>query len=188
MERSVAGLSLIEILVCLSVVAFLLLKMVTPGDASARQRRQIDSAMHELIAAVDMARAHAIAENVQVTFCRSDDGRRCQGRWQEGSILFTDFNGDRVINQNDRLVFRLEPLSAEGTLEFRSFQNRQYLQLNSRGYSNYQNGNFTFCPPNGDPRMARQVIVSLTGRTRFARDKNGDGIAEDSQGKPLSCK
>ncbi|MGV3591885.1 MAG: GspH/FimT family pseudopilin [Gammaproteobacteria bacterium] len=188
MARKAAGLSLIELLICLGIIAFLALKASTPGFASWRERKEVDGVMRELIGAVDLARAHAIAENVMVTFCRSNDGQNCQGKWHEGSILFTDFNADRVMNGDDRLLFRLEPMPAAGTLEFRSFQNRQYLQMTSRGFTNYQNGNFTFCPASGDPRMARQVIVSFTGRTRFARDGDGDGIVEDSQGRPLSCK
>lgn len=188
MERSIAGLSLIEILVCLTVVAFLMLKVSTPDFSGWRQRREIEGLMHEFIGAIAMARSHAVAENVMVTFCRSNDGKSCQGKWHEGSILFTDFNADRVINGRDRVLFRLEPMKPAGTLTFNSFQNRQFLQMTSRGFANYQNGNFTFCPANKDPRMARQIIVSLSGRTRFAHDRNGDGIVEDSQGAPLSCK
>ena len=187
MAKRPQGLSLIEMLVCMSIVAFLVLQVATPDFAGMRQRKKIDGLMRELIGAVDMARSHAVAENVMVTFCRSNDGIHCQGKWHEGSILFTDFNADRIINGQDRLLFRLDPMALEGSLEFRSFQNRQFLQMNSRGFTNYQNGNFTFCPASKDPRLARQIIISLTGRTRFARDKDGDGIAEDSQGKPLYC-
>jgi type IV fimbrial biogenesis protein FimT len=188
MERKVRGLSLIETLVVLSVMAFLMLRVVTPDLADWRQRKEVEGLMHELIAAIDMARSHAVAESVMVTFCRSNDGNSCQGKWHEGSILFTDFNADRILNGSDRLLFRLEPMKPLGTLEFKSFQNRQFLQMTSRGFTNYQNGNFTFCPASKDPRQARQIIISLSGRTRFARDKDGDGVAEDSQGKPLYCK
>lgn len=187
MQRKAAGLSLIEMLVTMSIVAFLALGGL-PDFSEWRERKEIDALMHEMISAIDMARSHAIAENVVVTFCRSNDGRKCQGKWHEGSILFTDFNGDRALNGRDRLLFRLEPMKPLGTLEFRSFQNRQFLQLNPRGFTNYQNGNFTFCPADKDPRLARQIIVSLSGRTRFARDRDGDGVREDSQGKPLYCK
>lgn len=188
MGRRTAGLSLIEILICLGIVAFLAVQASTPGFASWRERRTADALMRELIGAVDMARAFAIAENAMVTFCRSSDGATCSGGWAEGSILFTDFNADRIINGDDRLLFRLEPLQLAGTLEFRSFQNRQYLQMNSRGFTNYQNGNFTFCPASKDPRLARQLIIALSGRTRLARDTDGDGIVEDSQGRALQCK
>jgi type IV fimbrial biogenesis protein FimT len=187
MDGKAAGMSLIEMLVVMSIIAFLALGAM-PDFSGWRQRKEIDGLMRELIGAIDMARAHAVAENVMVTFCRSNDGRNCQGKWSDGSILFTDFNADRVLSGNDRLLFRLEPMKPAGTLEFKSFQNRQFLQMNSRGFTNYQNGNFMFCPASKDARMARQIIISLSGRTRFARDKDGDGIAEDSQGKPLFCK
>lgn len=188
MARTATGLSLIELLIVLGLIAFFTVKAATPGFANWRERRTADALMQELIGAIDMARAFAIAENVMVTFCRSNDGVHCQGGWADGSIIFTDFNADREINGADRLVFRLEPMQLAGTLKFNSFQNRQYLQMTSRGFTNYQNGNFTFCPASKDPRLARQIIVSMTGRTRFARDRDGDGVVEDSQGKALVCK
>ena len=187
MQSKTAGLSLIELLVCLAIFAFLVVNVVTPNLAIWRQRKEIDGVMQELLFAIDMARSHAITENVMVTFCRSNDGSKCQGKWHEGSILFTDHNADRIINGTDRLLYRLAAMKPAGALTFNSFQNRQYLQMTSRGFTNYQNGNFTYCPGSLDPALARQIIVSMSGRTRFARDKDGDGVVEDSQGKPLNC-
>lgn len=186
MRRTAAGFTLIELLVCIAIVAFLALQ-ASPGIAEWRARKGADGLMRDLLGAVDMARAHAVAGNVMVTFCRSVDGSTCSGDWRDGSILFTDANADRIVNDDDRVLFRLAPLPVAGTLEFRSFQNRQYLQLTARGFTNYQNGNFTYCPANGDVRLARQLIISLSGRTRLARDMDGDGIVEDSQGRALSC-
>lgn len=187
MKRNAAGFTLIELLVVMSLIVILSLGAM-PDFSQHRQRKEIDALMHELAGAIEMARSYAVAESVMVTFCRSDDGQRCQGSWSDGSILFTDVNADRVLNGGDRLLFRLERMKPAGTLEFKSFQNRQFLQMNSRGFTNYQNGNFMFCAANKDPRQARQLIVSFTGRTRFARDKDGDGVAEDSQDLPLYCK
>jgi type IV fimbrial biogenesis protein FimT len=186
MRRNAAGFTLVELLVCMAIVALLALQ-ASPGIAQWRARKEADALMRGLLGAVDMARAHAVAENVMVTFCRSDNGSACRGNWRDGSILFTDANADRIINGDDRVLFRLPPIKPDGRLEFRSFQNRQYLQLTSRGFTNYQNGNFTYCPANGDARLARQVIISLSGRARLARDTDADGIVEDSQGKPVSC-
>lgn len=59
--------------------------------------------------------------------------------------------------------------------------------MTPRGTTNYQNGNFSFCPSNKNPALARQIIVSATGRTRYARDLDGDGIVENSKGQPLHC-
>ena len=181
------GFSLIELLISLSIVALLLMQTDHPFFSQSRLRHDIDDTMGELASLIAMARATAITENVMVTLCRSSDGQRCLGRWDQGSILFTDANADRVINNNDRLLFRTGAPKAAGSLSFNSFRNRQYLQLTPRGATNSQNGNFTFCPSNGDPTMARQLIINVTGRARHARDTDKDGIVENSEGKPVSC-
>jgi type IV fimbrial biogenesis protein FimT len=188
MPRNQTGLSLIEILLCLVILFVILMQGIRPGFFDARMRKQIDGLLQEMITLVAMARSQAINENVMVTLCRSDDGKRCEGNWLQGAIVFTDANGDRVINGNDRLLYRMEPVKVAGDLSFNSFQNRQFLQITPRGFTNYQNGNFTFCPVNKDARNAGQIIISLTGRARFATDRDGDGIVEDSQGRPLQCR
>jgi type IV fimbrial biogenesis protein FimT len=181
------GLSLIELLLCLAIMAFLLVNVVTPGFNAARTRHDIDEVLQDVANSITMARAAAINENVMVTLCRSSDGEHCQGRWETGSILFTDYNADRVINGSDRLLFRMPPMKPGGTLTFNSFRNQQYLQLTPRGTTNSQNGNFTFCPANGDLTLARQLIINVTARARMAQDLDHDGIVEDSQGKPVKC-
>lgn len=186
--QSLRGFTLIELLLCLCILTFLLVKTGIPDFNQSRRRLEIDGAFEELVSAVGMARSTAVAENVMVTFCRSTDGLRCLGNWENGSILFTDFNADHILNGQDRLLFRLPPLKPRGTLKFSSFRNQQYLQLTPRGATNNQNGNFTFCPADGDRRLARQLIINITARTRMARDRDHDGIVEDSQGRPLQCR
>lgn len=186
MRKRHRGITLVEIIITLTVL-LLLAKAGMPGLRQAIDRAAGDSLMADIVAAVALAKHTAIMENRMVTFCRSDDGINCQGSWHDGSIVFTDGNADRQLNGDDRLVYRFPPVKAAGSLTFRSFGNRQYLQITPRGFANHQNGNFTFCPANGDATLARQVIVNLSARTRLARDADGDGIVEDSQGKPVSC-
>jgi type IV fimbrial biogenesis protein FimT len=186
--HSATGISLIELLIALAIMAFLLTNVGLPGFRDTANRHDIDAAVRDLIDAISMARSAAISENVMVTLCRSSDGKLCKGSWENGSILFTDANADRVINGNDRLLFRFPALKPQGTLTFNSFRNQQYLQLTPRGATNNQNGNFTFCPANGDPRLIRQLIINITGRARVAPDTNKDGIVENSEGKPVECK
>jgi len=187
MKKTQAGISLVELLLVLSVMTFLLIHFEITGFSQSREEKLIDSAMADIVNAIAMARLAAVTEAAMVTFCRSDDGQHCRGKWQQGSIIFTDSNGDRTMNGPDRLLYRLEPIKSRGQLTFRSFRNRKYLQMTPRGTTNYQNGNFTWCPANGDPLMIRQVVVSLTGRTRFAKDSDGDGVVENSQGKEVEC-
>ena len=187
MQNRVHGLSLTELLIVLSLLGLLLFNMNLPGFGRSRETKSIDAVMTDIVSAVSMARQAAVSESKLVTFCRSNNGQQCLGKWHEGSIIFTDSNGDRIINGDDRLLTRFPAITPSGRLSFNSFRNRQYLQLTPFGMTNYQNGNFTYCPDNGDVTLARQVIVSVTGRTRYAKDRDGDGVVENSQGEAVEC-
>ncbi|MDP1931692.1 MAG: GspH/FimT family pseudopilin [Gammaproteobacteria bacterium] len=182
-----SGFSLIESLICIIVFLIIVMSTSLPGVSSWRKNAEIDNVMHELMSVISMARAHAIAENVFVTLCRSDDGEHCQGNWNEGFILFTDHDANRVINGSDRILSRSKNMSSLGLISYNSFQNKQYLMITPRGFTDFQNGNFTFCSADGDPKRNRQIIVSLSGRARYARDRDGDGVVENSQGRPVTC-
>jgi type IV fimbrial biogenesis protein FimT len=189
MHKPPRGFSLIELLLVLGISLMLLLRFVHPWWQEVQQHKQVGMMMLELQQFIVMARSSAVSHNGMVTLCRSDDGMQCRGRWKDGSILFTDSNADHIINGEDRLLFRLPAPApdAQGELKFNAFRNRQYLQLTPLGSTNFQNGNFTWCPADGNLKLARQLIISVSGRTRMARDSDGDGIVENSQGQPLSC-
>ncbi|OGT70711.1 MAG: hypothetical protein A3H44_04705 [Gammaproteobacteria bacterium RIFCSPLOWO2_02_FULL_57_10] len=182
-----SGLSLIESMICLAILSIIFTRLSMPGTNSWRQKVEIDGIMQELMASISVARSHAIAENVIVTLCRSEDGVQCGGRWNNGYIVFTDWNANRVMDGRDRILSRATSFQEFGSLTYNSFQNRQYLQITPRGFTDFQNGNFTFCSLDGVPENSRQIIVSLSGRARYARDTDGDGIVENSQGKPVFC-
>lgn len=182
-----SGFSLIEMLICTVVLVILFSELLGPNTNPWRKRAEIDGVMQELMMSIGMARTHAISENVVVTLCRSDDGRNCRGNWNDGYILFTDWDANRVINGKDRVLSRTESFRSIGSLSYNSFKNRQYLQITPRGFTDFQNGNFTFCSVDLKPEDSRQIIISLTGRARYARDRDGDGIVENSQGKPVVC-
>ena len=181
-----AGLTLLELLVTLSILA-LLLSVALPGFSEIVEQKRIDISARQLQQSIELARTAAITKNGLVTLCRSRDGQTCGGRWQEGILIFVDYDGDRRIDDDDLVVRYVEFHEFDGSLTWRAFQNRQYLQITPLGFTNYQNGNFTLCPPNGDRRYARQLIITRTGRVRHAQDSDGDGIREDSRGRPLRC-
>lgn len=187
MPATERGLTLVELLLCLGIVAILMLELAIPGVSAQRARHAADAVMHDIENSIAMARRAAINENLIVTFCRSDDGERCQGQWRDGSIIFSDSNGNHVLDGEDRLLYRLQHQDLAGSLSFNSFGNRQYLQFDGRGVTLFQNGNFTFCPDNGDTTLIRQLILSYTGRTRMALDADGDGVVENSQGETVTC-
>ena len=185
-RRSGDGFTLVELLLVLSILS-ILLGLSLPNFQAMYAQRQADVVIRKVSKAIQLARMSAIRTGQLVTLCRSDSGVECGGQWRDGIIVFSDRNGDRKINQDDVLQQFITFPGINGSLKWRAFQNRQYLQITNQGFTRYQNGNFTYCPNNGDASLARQLIINRTARIRFAIDSDGDGIREDSRGRPRSC-
>jgi type IV fimbrial biogenesis protein FimT len=186
MHHPIHGLTLIESLFVLLILSIL----ITVGLPSFNQiiaNKKADLVIGRLQQAVELGKVTAITNTKTVTLCKSDNGRGCGGNWQEGVIVFTDQNGDREVNQQDKLVRYLTFPEMDGTLSWRAFQNRQYLQFTPQGFTRYQNGSFVFCPNSKKAELARQLVINRTARARITIDSDGDGIREDSTGAPIRC-
>jgi type IV fimbrial biogenesis protein FimT len=180
------GFTIVELLITLSIIT-LLLAVSTPQLPAFIEKHQGEKALIAIARAIKAGRSTAIKTGNTVTVCRSSDAQQCSGSWQNGLIVFTDQNKDRILNDADQLLVQLVFDNLPGTIIWRAFQNRQYLQLNSRGDLIHQNGTFTWCAFSGAAESAHQLIISRTGRIRFAVDSDGDGIRSGSNGLPLSC-
>ncbi len=177
---------MLELLVAAALLS-LLLAVAAPSLRGIIEQGRGDQAIDSLRSAVELTRAMAISNGGIVTLCRSRDGRTCGGNWEEGMIVFIDSDGDRVPDDANALVRVFRGSAAGGTIRWRSFGNRQFLQMTAMGHTRNQNGNFTWCPASGEARHARQLIVNVAGRMREALDSDGDGIREGSNGRPLAC-
>jgi type IV fimbrial biogenesis protein FimT len=180
------GLSLLELLIVVLVLSALL-GISLPNLSILMQKTQGELTLRKLANAIQFAKSSAITKNSIVTLCRSRDGIECGGEWRNGVLIFTDTNADREINGEDLLLRYITFPNAVGSINFRAFQNKQYLQLTSLGFTRNQNGNFTYCPDSGIATLASQLIINRTARVRFATDTNNDGLKENSRGKPIRC-
>ena len=180
------GLSLLELLLAIALLSIILAAGATSLGGIIEQRRG-GEVMRLLRGAIEFTRGTAISSGGLATLCPSRDGQNCGGRWHEGMIAFPDANGDRIPDPGDALPRAFRFPAPAGSLRWRSFGNRQYLQMTAMGFTRNQNGNFTWCPANGEPRQARQLIVNAAGRLREAEDGDGDGIREGGNGEALPC-
>jgi type IV fimbrial biogenesis protein FimT len=180
------GLTLIEMIIVLAVCA-LLFGLAVPGLGSIIIKNESEVLVNEMVRLMAYARNEAVTQARTVTLCRSGDGLGCGGQWEQGVLLFTDLNEDGAFNGADQVLRQRSFKPGLGSLRLRSFPNRQYVQFSALGFTNKQNGSFTWCPSDHNPQLAQQIIFIQSGRTRLARDTNGDGIREGADGKPLSC-
>ena len=186
-RRRATGTSLAETVTALAIVA-VLAGAATPAFSALLGRSRADAAIEQLASAVRFTRHLAVTRRTTATLCPGA-GERCGRRdtWHEGAMIFLDADADGRRDAGEPVVRRLPPLPEGHRLRWRSFRNRKSLSMRPTGTTDWQNGNMVLCPPDGDARHARQLVVNAQGRTRLATDTDGDGIVENARGRPVSC-
>jgi type IV fimbrial biogenesis protein FimT len=171
-----AGLTLVELIVCMAVLA-VLATLTVPAFGDLRLDAARTTAVNDFFHALFLARSEAIKRGQVVSLCRSRDGEYCatnEAPWSVGWIVFVNLDRDEPAERDDD-----EPVIAvygpyrEGTITSNraTYSFRPVVQ-------GVVNGTVVFCDRRGSEH-ARAIIISHTGRPRVAR--------RDSSGKPLAC-
>jgi type IV fimbrial biogenesis protein FimT len=98
-ERAVrgmeAGLTLVELIVGLSILA-ILMALASPSFTQYLRNTEVTAAQNDLVTAFNLARSEAIRRSVPVSACASDDALTCSNAddWSRGWIVFVDAAGD----------------------------------------------------------------------------------------------
>lgn len=180
-------MTLAELTTTLAIAA-VLVTAAAPGMSSLVAHNRSDDAVRQLHDAVQFARHLAVARRTRATLCPGG-GARCGKRntWHDGAIVFLDANDNGRLEASEEVALRLPPLATGYRVYWRSFRNRKSLSMLPTGLTDWQNGNMLVCPPDGNPRQARLLVVNAHGRTRLATDNDGDGVVEGANGRPVSC-
>ena len=186
MRVTPAGLTLIELMVALTIIS-VLLSFSFPSMTELVASRRADSALNLLRAGINMARHAAINHNTSVIVCpRGSNGCGPRDTWHLGTLIFEDKDRDNRFSDDDRVLAHLDPVRS-GRIFWRAFRSRSYLRFTGRGMTDWQNGHLLYCPANGQPELARQLVLNYAGRTYASKDRDGDGVHEDVRGRPLRC-
>jgi len=166
------GLTLIELLVTLSIVAVIAVAGV-PALRSLVMSQRMTAQINGFVHAVFFAKQSAHTRQADTVICKSSTGRRCEpdADWSDGWLLFVNLDQDRPAR-----VDATEPVLAvgnafvhgsvrgnRGEFVFRAFEIRS------------TNGTFVFCDARG-ASYAKALIISYTGRPRVATTRP-DGTA-----------
>jgi type IV fimbrial biogenesis protein FimT len=179
------GVNLPEVMAVLLIISILMhLSLPVIGLAHREESTRV---LLQLAHLIEMARSSAINSQQSVTVCPITESDQCGGNWQHGAMAFFDNNDNRQRDPDEILIHKINWIDNSGHLSWRAFGNRQSLSIDAFGGLRNQNGNFTWCPPSGSHEPAHQLVINAAGRLRLAADNNGDGLREDSQGRPLVC-
>lgn len=165
MRRPVLGWTLIELLVCLTLIG-VLLGMAVPWGAELVELVRWKSNVGDAYLQMGQARLMAVQKQQMITLCPSQNGLSCERDWQGPWIVFADHNGNGVIDGRDQLVHSSAPRSLNGELRWRSFRNLPYLQFTLDGQTNSVNGTLAFCDGRGRVGWDRKIVINRIGRAR----------------------
>lgn len=157
------GVTLLELLTALGILILVTAMAVPPlkGWYDNHQTRRLQT---QLLHSLRLARNEAVASGSRVTLCPAADGQ-CQGNWSQQLMAFIDIGGDGDRQAGDRLLL-LSPLQPRGSLRWRSFRGKNYLQFDATGMTPALNGTLHYCPD--EPGVAGFALtLSRTGRSRI---------------------
>ena len=169
-----SGFTLIESMISISVM--LLLGGMAFGTITFIRDYQTVSDINDLLTDLYFSRTEALKRNATITLCRSNDGATCirTNDWENGWIIFTDNNRNRVVDEEDEILRTSNGLDHVGSLTLGSGY-YHYIMFASTGAA-YPRNTFKVCRPGTQPRA---IILYASGRARVSR--------LDSGGIPLKC-
>jgi type IV fimbrial biogenesis protein FimT len=193
-----AGLTLIELLVTLAVVA-ILISFGGPKLAQYSEKNRVVAQVNKISGGLSAARSEAIKRGVNVTVCGSTNSTdavpACDtSQWELGWIYFSDEDNDGNFDSaTETLLGISEPLAGGLTMRSNDFDAADKVRFMPNGTvrdtdgDGDSDGTFTVCTPDGDQTKARAVNVNTLVRSSIARDSNNNNIVEDVNTNSVTC-
>lgn len=163
--RYCVGLSLVELLVGVIIIALLSLFAQIPLDELIRGQRYTQM-IERLETTLARARNESILQGITTTVClRRGVSAQCGSGnlWNQGWILFVDQDGDGWRNPSEPILEMIGPEDAMTTLSFNN-RSQSYITFKPNGLTS-QFGSFTFCNRSIIKGEIR-IVVSIMGLTR----------------------
>lgn len=184
-EGRSAGVTLIELLIVLSVLA-VLVAMAAPNFREISTNSRSTSQVNTLLADLAMARSEAVKRARTVSVRASGAG------WSEGWLVFVDMNATGVLapGDGDEVLKQGEPVNLTGVPETRRFNLRAVSGISGAGdaapvftfgasgqaRTPAAGGRFALCRPDNDASKSRGIRVDVSGRTQSVRTLEGLGM------------
>ena len=182
------GFTLIELIIGLVIFSIMAALAAPNYGAFVRSNRQT-AAYNTLVGTISLARLEAVKSSRVVTLCISSNQSSCDGttnEWNNGWIVFSDFDGDGVVDTADGdTILKSEVASGRG-LTIRSAAFPSSITIAPRGRLRSQ-GSFVICDSSGEAENGMALNLWVTGLGRLATDDDDDDIVEDLANDPISC-
>lgn len=167
MKNRARGMTLIELMMAISVLA-ILLAVAIPGFRTISLQSQVTAAANDLVSALNLARSEALRRSGNVVVCTSSDRATCTGSpWTAGWLVFADADGDGDLDVPGEALVQVWPaLHGQLTLDNGTVQTK--VTYNALGMVT---GATTFTVATSGCAVQRQVLITInvSGSIRSSR-------------------
>lgn len=166
-----AGVSLVELLVALAILA-VMASLTTYTYQEWKSYADAERSLTQLSSAITVAESYALSSGRAVTLCKTKTGNSCDGdNWSQGVVVFFDDNNQhQVVRAQDRIKILLN-MGASGSLSFYGFPSSNYWQYQPKISKEQQNGTFVYCDMKQNHNDWR-LVISKTGRYRVDKERD----------------
>jgi type IV fimbrial biogenesis protein FimT len=178
------GFTFVELLITMVIFA-ILATLAFPLFQKWQKENEARQLFSQIAPNLNFARSNAMTYHTAISVCGGLPSA-CTGKWNDGMLIFTDFNHNgKVDNPTDHILL-YAPLELHyGNLTWRGAGGRPHILYQDNGLPLGSNGSLLYCGE--ESHYHRSVVLSMMGRTRPSPDLNLDGIYEDTNGKPFVC-
>lgn len=169
MNRRAQGVTLVELLVVLAVLA-VLLGIAAPSFSGLIREHRLATAANGLLQGLLYARAEAIKRSERVTVCVSSSGDACtdEDAWQHGWVVFVDSDDSGVLEPGER-VLKVAAAQIDRMTIIGNTLVRRYVSYNGEGLTQQvggglQMGTILLCHDG----VGRRLVINSVGRPRIA--------------------
>lgn len=159
-RRQIAGFTLLELMVTISIMA-ILLAIGMPSFQSSLRSNRVATTSNELLASLSLARSEGIKSTRGGGVCASANGTSCGTDWNQGWMVWTEKDGDGVYD-NDETVVRY----SQGKARLQITGSAGRIAFDGRGRIAGGVAATIGVVPEGVATPARCVDISITGQTR----------------------
>jgi type IV fimbrial biogenesis protein FimT len=177
------GTTVFEVLVTIALAA-LLLGAAAPNLRSYKLKQESDTAAREILRHLTKARELAVFSGKEVLFCGVDDNMKCTRDKIKKFVVFVDENGDRKVNQKEKIEFELAA-EFDGSLHLRASSRAGFIRYHNDGRA-HPYGSFYLCPKKEDKYLIRRISANMSGRSYVARPLE-KGLVAHVDKKPINC-
>ncbi|TCB78545.1 GspH/FimT family pseudopilin [Acinetobacter sp. ANC 4173] len=156
--------TLIELVITILVLSILVtLALPYYHEMKANQERR--TIFRQIVANIQLAKQHAAIHHTNVVMCSSQNMQSCKEEmWEQGFILFLDFNQNRQLDLNETLITQEHTNLSYGTLNWRGTLHFPSLNfMAEHGLPIGSNGSFYYC---SSTVKHMKIILNKMGNSR----------------------